>query len=76
MCRPALQSVRLRAISVFAADASARGTEWAPGRAADVPGWHLLRAGYALIAREPLLELAVRPPRPGPSPAGTVAHND
>ncbi|BDA50280.1 probable autophagy-related protein 2 at C-terminar half [Coccomyxa sp. Obi] len=58
---PAL-TVEVASSSLFCADTRERGREWAPGAAADVPGAHLLRAGYHLIAAEPLLRLALRPP--------------
>ena len=59
-----MQSIRLQGGSLFAADAASRGAGWRPSDAADVPGANLLKAGYALIAREPLLEVDIRPPAP------------
>ncbi len=57
-----MQTLELSSSSLFCADAGERGREWAAGAAADVPGAHLLRAGYHLIAAEPLLRVALRPP--------------
>jgi len=57
-----VQTLELRSLSVFCADAAARGDWWLAAAPADVPGAHLLRSGYHLIAAEPLLHIALRPP--------------
>lgn len=61
---PVLQSIQLQSSSLFAAEAASRGPDWRSSSVADVPGANLLKAGYALIAREPLLEVDIRPPIP------------
>ncbi len=67
-----MQTIELRSSSMFCAEAAARGREWESGAAADVPGAHLLRAGYHLIASEPLLRVALRPPTGDDGPSRPI----
>lgn len=48
----------LRSCSLFCVDVSRRSPAWAPPSVVDLPGSHLLRAGYSLIASEPALNLS------------------
>ena len=51
----------LQSCSLFCADVSERSATWAAPAGIDLPGSHLLRAGYTLIASEPCLRLSFSP---------------
>lgn len=68
-----VQAIELSSCSFFCADAASRGPGWRPDLAADVPGAHLLREGYSLIAAEPKLTLSISPP--GAEDGIPIAHS-
>lgn len=52
----------VRGLSLFCAEAAARGPAWAPARAADLPRARLLDAGYSCVAQEGRIAVAIAPP--------------
>ncbi len=48
----------LQSCSLFCVDVSKRSSSWAAPSVVDLPGSHLIRAGYSLIASEPCLRLS------------------
>ena len=54
-------NLTLQSCSLFCADVSERSATWAAPAVIDLPGSHLLRAGYILIASEPCLRLSFSP---------------
>ena len=48
----------LQSCSLFCIDVSSRSSSWAAPSVVDLPGSHLIRAGYSLIASEPCLTLS------------------
>ena len=48
----------LQSCSLFCIDVSSRSSLWAVPYMVDLPGSHLIRAGYSLIASEPCLRLS------------------
>ena len=50
--------LRLQSCSLFCIDVSSRSNAWAAPAVVDLPGSHLIRAGYSLILSEPYLGLS------------------
>ena len=48
----------LQSCSLFSVDVSKRSSSWAASSVVDLPGSHLIRAGYSLIASEPCIRLS------------------
>ncbi len=48
----------LQSCSLFCIDVSSRSSAWAAPSVVDLPGSHLIRAGYSLVASEPCLRLS------------------
>ena len=63
MYRIALQGLdlSLQSCSLFCVKVAERDKAWAAPSVADLPGSHLIRAGYSLAASEPCLTLCFSP---------------
>lgn len=48
----------LQSCSLFCIHVSSRDTSWAAPAVVDLPGSHLIRAGYSLIVSDPCLRLS------------------
>lgn len=56
------QDLSLRSLSLFCAEAGARGAAWAANQPADLPRARLLDAGYCCVAQEGRIGIAIAPP--------------